>query len=401
MNKWFNEVRYGMFIHWGAYSQAARGEWIMNRELIPADEYRRLYVENFRAENYDPAVWAQQARDWGFGYAVLTTRHHDGYALWDSKVNPFNAAKLGPKRDLVAPYVAALRAAGLKVGLYYSPANWSHPDYPGPFFRDWPGENDWKDGASRQRFIAYYRAELEELLTGYGKIDYLWFDGCIPENIDGAETIEMLRKWQPEMLINNRLGNPFDIKCCEQAIKAAQPGQDWEACMTLNDNWGYNAHDENWKSPVDVIKLLCECAGQGGNLLLNVGPMADGTIPAGSVKILDAVGKWMQVNREAFSASERFPFPWTLNAGRGTVKGNKVYLPFFRDPGATFCWGELRNQIKSIDWLDNREPIAFRKEGNRLFMEGLTFNAPARIAVIETEGKPEANTAQTTFWIPG
>ncbi|MBP5233141.1 MAG: alpha-L-fucosidase, partial [Planctomycetes bacterium] len=127
---WFAAARYGLFIHWGAYSVAGRGEWIMNRELIPADEYRRLYAENFRAEKYDPAAWAALAKRWGMQYAVLTTRHHDGFALWDSQVNPFNAARLGPGRDLVRPYVEAFRAAGLKVVLYYSPANWSHPDYP-------------------------------------------------------------------------------------------------------------------------------------------------------------------------------------------------------------------------------------------------------------------------------
>lgn len=139
---WFNRARYGMFIHWGAYSVAGRGEWIMNRELIPAEEYRRLYAQRFTASHYDPADWAAKAKKWGMGYTVLTTRHHDGFALWDSEVNPYNAAKLGPKRDLVAPYVEAVRKAGLKVGLYYSPANWSCPDYPGGYFRDWPDEKD-------------------------------------------------------------------------------------------------------------------------------------------------------------------------------------------------------------------------------------------------------------------
>lgn len=192
--KWFQEARYGLFIHWGAYSQAARGEWVMNRERIPLEEYRNCYVKSFKAEHYDPADWMKKALRWGMKYAVLTTRHHDGFALWDSKLNPFNAVNLGPGRDLVAPYVKAVREAGLKVGLYYSPASWTHPDYPGAYFRDWPGEKDWKSEAHRRRFIEYYRAELKELMTGYGKIDYLWFDGCIPENIDGGETIAMLRE---------------------------------------------------------------------------------------------------------------------------------------------------------------------------------------------------------------
>jgi alpha-L-fucosidase len=162
---WFEEARYGMFIHWGPYSVAARGEWVMNRERVPAEEYTARYVEKWCAENYDPTEWAQLAKDAGMGYVVLTTRHHDGFALWDSKVTDFNAAKLGPQRDLLVPYVEAMRAAGLKVGFYYSPASWTHPDYPGPFFRDWPSEQDWPSEEARQRFIQYYRSELKELLT--------------------------------------------------------------------------------------------------------------------------------------------------------------------------------------------------------------------------------------------
>ena len=147
---WFNEARYGMFIHWGAYSVAARGEWVMNRERIPLDEYTHRYVDRFAAERYDPAAWAQLARAAGMGYVVLTARHHDGFALWDTQTRPFNAAKLGPKRDLVRPFVQAVRDAGLRVGLYYSVADWTHPDYPGPFERDWP--TGWRDQAARRRF---------------------------------------------------------------------------------------------------------------------------------------------------------------------------------------------------------------------------------------------------------
>jgi alpha-L-fucosidase len=133
-NDWFNEARYGLFIHWGAYSVAARGEWVRNRECIPQEEYTRLYTENFRAENYDPRAWARQAKEWGMRYVVLTTRHHDGFALWPTKTDPYHAGNIGPKRDLVGPFVEAVREAGLKVGLYFSPAAWHHPDYPRPFF---------------------------------------------------------------------------------------------------------------------------------------------------------------------------------------------------------------------------------------------------------------------------
>ncbi len=157
-HEWFNEARYGMFVHWGVYSVAARGEWVRNRERIPQEDYIHRYADNFRAENYDPAAWAALAKEAGMGYVVLTTRHHDGFALWPTATSDFHSGNYGPKRDLVGPFVEAVRAAGLKVGLYYSPADWNHPDYPGAFFRDWPGEADWASPEARERFIAYYRA---------------------------------------------------------------------------------------------------------------------------------------------------------------------------------------------------------------------------------------------------
>ena len=410
VEEWFSAARYGLFIHWGPYSVAGRGEWIMNRELIPLDEYRKLYAENFRAEKYAPADWAAKAKRWGMSYTVLTTRHHDGFALWDSKVNSFNAAALGPRRDLVSEYVDATRDAGLKVGLYYSPANWSHPDYPGAYFRDWPGgsdvrdkeqhrNNDWRDRHARRRFIDYYRAELEELLTGYGRIDYLWFDGCIPRDLDGDETIAMIREWQPEMLINNRLGDPFDVKVSEQRITPAPPGQLWEACLTLNRNWGYHAGDAFWKSPGDVLTLLLECARNGGNLLLNVGPRADGTIPEESVRILDTVGAWLEANRDAICCSERHPFSWNCTAWI-TARDNRVFINFLLDPGASFCWGELNNNVLRAYWLDTGETIAFRQCGSRLFLDGLAYRTPGRTAVVEVDGAPRAHTVQRGFWIP-
>ncbi|WP_337748388.1 alpha-L-fucosidase [Victivallis vadensis] len=397
---WFNRARYGMFIHWGAYSVAGRGEWIMNRELIPAEEYRRLYAERFTASHYDPADWAAKAKKWGMGYTVLTTRHHDGFALWDSEVNPYNAAKLGPKRDLVAPYVEAVRKAGLKVGLYYSPANWSCPDYPGGYFRDWPDEKDWAGEEARRRFIEYYRAELKELLTEYGKIDYLWFDGCIPGNIDGDETIAMIREWQPEIILNNRLGNPFDVKVCEQTVNPPAEDRDWEACMTLNDNWGWHAGDFHWKSAGQVIQLLLTCAEKGGNLLLNVGPKEDGTIPEESVRILDEAGEWLERHREAVTQSERHPFSWNCTARPVTVRGSRIFLHFLNDPCGEFCWAELKNEVRRARLFPEGGEVSFRQEGARLFL-GRPEGAEVPYTVeLEVEGKPEAVRSQTTFWIP-
>ncbi|MFA6289510.1 MAG: alpha-L-fucosidase [Opitutaceae bacterium] len=401
---WFNEARYGLFIHWGAYSVAARGEWTRNRERLSHEDYTRLYAENFRAENYDPASWAALAKEAGMGYVVLTARHHDGFALWPTKTDEFHAGRIGPKRDLIGPYVEAVRAAGLKVGLYYSPADWHHPDYPGPFFRDWPGEKDWRSPEARERFIAYYRSQLVELLSDYGRIDYLWYDGCIPDDLRRREVNEELLRLQPHLLINERNGPPSHVHISEQAIRPPKkPDALWEACLTLNESWGWHAGDAHWKNPGEVVKLLTETAKDGGNLLLNVGPKPDGTIPEESVRILREVGAWLRRNREAFTRSERSPFGWG-HWGRVTVRGSRIYLHIRKSTGPELRWCDLKSKVLSARWLADGEPIAFSQSPGVLVLRDLRASQldglPA-IVVLEVEGKPEAFTAQTTFWIPG
>ena len=198
---------------------------------------------NFLAEHYEPAEWAALAVESGMKYVVLTTRHHDGFCLWDTDTTDFNAAKLGPKRDLVRPFAEAMRAAGLKVGFYYSFADWHHPDYPDAYARDWP--DGWRDESSRRRFVAFVRAQLEELMTNYGTVDILWYDGCLPGPTDGAEVNAHIKSLQPDILINERNGPPYDFEVSEQVIRAAEPGKLWEANPTLNDNWGYHPGDRH------------------------------------------------------------------------------------------------------------------------------------------------------------
>ncbi len=400
---WFNETRFGLFIHWGAYSVAGRGEWVRNRERISQDEYSRLHAENFLAENYDPTGWAALAKEAGMGYVVLTARHHDGFALWPTKTDDFHAGRIGPKRDLVREFVEAVRAAGLKVGLYYSPADWHHPDYPQGFFRDWPCEKDWASPEARERFIAYYKAQLVELMSNYGKIDYLWFDGCIPDDLQRREVNEEMLRLQPHLLINERNGPPSHVHVSEQAIRAPKDDVLWEACMTLNDNWGWHAGDTQWKSAREVIKMLCETATGGGNLLLNVGPKSDGTIPEESVRILREAGEWVLRNREAITNSERSSFSWN-NWGRVTVRDNRVYLHIRNSTGSALCWAELKNRVISARWLDSGTPVLFEQKNEQLFLLGLPVPLPNKLAstiVLEVDGEPTAITTQTTFWIPG
>ncbi len=397
---WFHQARYGLFIHWGPYAAAGRGEWVLNRECIPFDEYEERYVNAFTADAYDPAEWAQLAVDAGMKYAILTTRHHDGFALWPTDTNDWHAGRLGPQRDLVGPYVEACRTAGLRVGLYYSVADWHHPDYPGAYYRDWPGRDDWADEAARKRYIAYYRAQIEELLTRYGTIDILWYDGAIPEPLDGRATNERVYQLQPDILLNERLGEPFDYRCSEQSLKVKEGP--WEACMTLNGNWGYHAGDRDYKTPRDVIRMLLTTAGSAGNLLLNVGPRADGTIPEESQQILRTAGAWLKRNDGWLAGSERSPFSWN-NCSQLTVKGNTVYVHLLHSPGSEYCLAEIAGSVRSARYLASGEPVAFEQRGPRLWLKDLPDPLPDPLATtiaLELDGPPRPITEQTTFWIP-
>jgi len=396
---WFHKARYGMFIHWGAYSVAGRGEWARNRERIPQEEYVGEYVNRFKAERYDPRAWARLARAAGMKYIVLTTRHHDGFCLWDSAVSDFNAARLGPKRDLLRPFVEAVRAEGLRVGFYYSVADWHHPDYPDPYARDWP--TGWTDEAQRQRFVDYYIAQLRELLTGYGQVDLLWYDGCIPQPLDGRRANELARKLQPDILINERNGEPFELRCSEQSLNAKEGP--WEACLTLNDNWGYHAGDTHWKTGQDVVRMLTTTARSGGNLLLNIGPRADGTVPEESVRALTDAGQWLARNGEFLPQSERVPFGWN-NCSTLTMRGQTVYVHFFASPGETFCLAEIANRVRAARFVDGGQSIRFEQCGPRLFLHGLPCPLPGPIATtvaIDLEGPPRALRPQETSWLPG
>lgn len=398
---WFNQARYGMFVHFGPYSVAARGEWVLNRERIPFEEYTRRYVHNFRAERFDAREWARLAQEAGMGYVVLTTRHHDGFCLWDSKTTDFNAARIGPKRDLVREFADAMRANGLKVGFYYSVADWSHPDYPGAYERDWP--TGWSDEAARKRFVAFYHAQLEELLTLYGQVDYLWYDGCIPQPLDGQAINTRAKEWQPNILINERNGAPCDVHVSEQAIRAAKPGQKWEACLTLNSNWGFHAGDNSWKTAREVVSMLCETASGEGNLLLNIGPRGDGTIPKPSQTILREAGAWLARNGEAIRGSSRSPLSWT-HSGRFTTKGNTIFFHLFNGTGSELCLAEIKNRVVSARLLDGGAPLEFEQNEGRLWLRGLPDPLTDPIATtiaLEVEGEPQPFKEQTTFWIPG
>ncbi len=376
---WFEEARFGLFIHWGLYSLLGRGEWVMNREQISAVEYERL-ADRFTAEGYEPAEWAALAKRAGMRYAVLTSRHHEGFSLWDSTVNPFNAARSAVGRDLVAEYVEAFRGAGLKVGLYHSLGDWHHPDWA----RGFKG-----DAAARERYMAYNRELVLELVTGYGPIDVLWYD--LPTNYTAQEwgSVELnaeVRALQPQIVINHRAGTTEDFATRERTLAGAPRGRMWESCMTLNENWGYTERDHQWKSPRDVVIMLADVAGGGGNLLLNVGPDGAGRIPDESVRILERVGRWMEVHGESIYASER-PERFSWNPwGASTARGTDLYLHLRTYFGERLVVGCLRNEVRRASLLTTGRDLDVEQGGNRTVITGLPDESPDELmSVVKLE----------------
>jgi len=396
--EWFRQAHFGMFIHMGAYSVAARGEWVMNRELIPYEEYKIKYAKKFTAENYDPEKWAEIAKNAGMKYIVFGTRHHDGFCLWDTKTKEFNSMNYGPNKDLVRLFVNATRKAGLKVGFYYSAADWTHPDYPS-FERDWP--TTWKSEEARKRFVEFYQSQVRELMTNYGKIDILWWDGTAPEEgLEGEAINKEIYQLQPGILINNRNGEPCDFGTPENVIKEGGKGKPWEVCLTMNDHWGYHATDHNYKSSKQIVQSLVKCISLGGNLLLNVGPKPDGTFPEESVMILGEVGNWLKKNHEfmdGHTGRSDFTDLWN-NSLIPTVNGNKLYLHFNYPPSdREFCYAEIKNDVNSVKFLETGKNIEFSKTGPRLFLLNLPRFDKDKITtvVIEVKGKLEVAQIRT------
>ncbi|MFO7900693.1 MAG: alpha-L-fucosidase [Planctomycetota bacterium] len=325
---WFRKARFGLFVHWGLYSQLGRHEWVMNKERIPVEEYEKL------ADTWEPKP--QPARDWaelavkaGMKYAVMTTKHHEGFCLWDTGLTDYNAVRRGPGRDLVREFVDACRDAGLRIGFYHSLMDWHHPD----------GVDCVRDGAARRRFLDYLQGCIRELCTNYGTIDVFWHDVSWPlPDADAWETEKMnamIRELQPDILINNRAKLPEDFGTPEETVQAEQAGRAWEACMTFNGAWGYMPGAIDWHSARSVVHMLRTATAGGGNLLLNIGPAPDGSIPHEAVERLTTVGRWVEQNGEAMygdmdRADVLLDRPQT---GKWTLRGRTAYYWCDRWPG--------------------------------------------------------------------
>ena len=374
--RWYTHARFGMFIHWGLYAIPALGEWVRSTERIPSGEYDR-YAAEFNPRDCDIRQWMAAARDAGMKYVVMTAKHHDGFCLFDSAYTDFKSTNTPAGRDFVREYTDAAREFGLKVGLYFSLIDWRHPDYPHYGDRNHPmRDNPEYSNENRDfdRYLEYLHAQVREICTNYGKLDILWFDfsydDMTGEKWRATELVNMVRSLQPGVIIDNRLevsGQGFgslaacdptpyhgDFVSPEQIIPprgifdAQGEPLIWESCVTMNNHWGYCATDKHFKPADMLIRKLVECVSKGGNLLLNVGPDAQGRIPAESLEILGKIGRWMRENSDSIygcgpSGLEKPEY------GRITRRGNKLYYHIFDNTiGPLPLFGVKEAEIYSI-----------------------------------------------------
>jgi len=378
--KWWHEARFGMFIHWGLYSSLGRHEWVMEQEGIPVAEYEQL-AKRFKPKPNAARDWARLAKQAGQKYMVMTTKHHEGFCNFDTKLTDYCAPKQGPGRDLVREYVEAVRAEGLRVGFYYSLMDWHHPD----------GAKCATDEAARRRFVDYIHGQIRELLTNYGKIDVLWYDVAWPLDAAGWESEKMnamVFDLQPDIIVNNRNRLEGDFATPEQYIRAEKRA--WESCMTMNGSWGYHKADDDWKTPKTIVRNLVTCAHDTGNYLLNIGPKPDGSIPEESVAILTAVGKWMERSGASIYQSEPCQPSRSEFAGFSR-KGNTLYMHVHFWPGSTVALGGLTSQVKSARLLASGKEVKFEQEKFRVRFVDLPEKAPddpVTTVAVECDGEP-------------
>ncbi|MEM6550766.1 MAG: alpha-L-fucosidase [Planctomycetota bacterium] len=335
---WFHQARFGMFIHYGLYAMLGRGEWVQYQERIPKIRYRKL-AEAFRPRRDCVDQWLDLAVEAGMKYAVLTTKHHDGFCLFDTETTAFSLPSVLGGRDLVAEFVEGCRKRGLRVGLYISNFDWNHPGYFEPA----------RYPESRKALVDELHRQTRELLSNYGPIDLLWFDGewiglgqTKPEALGlascgefwrGRELLETIYALQPNILVNNRLGIAADLDTPEQHVTASEPGRGWESCMTIGDAeaWGWASHAANRKTTAQLLQNLVLAASGEGNFLLNIGPRPDGSVDESDARPLREIGRWLRLHGEAVYGSRRhFPDYTRHWQGAYTRKGLTVYISLFR-----------------------------------------------------------------------
>lgn len=388
----FTAMRYGMFVHYGLFSMLGRGEWVMNREQIAPSEMERL-AQEFNPSKFDAEEICRLAVDGGMKYVVLTTMHHEGFRLYDTALTAFNA-KAVCGRDLVEEFVSAARRHGLRIGLYHSLNNWhDQPDAVAAL----------ESEADYRLFMEHTFTRIKELVTHFNPVDILWYDGWWPFDAEGwlAERMnEMVSAIQPHVIFNGRNCLPGDFGTPEQHLSVPDPWRPWEACMTLNDHWGFHISDEEWKSPRAVVKMLLTCANGKGNLLLNIGPRGDGSIPEPSVKIIRKVGEWLaNGGREAVTDNEIMklgPYfrkeeertDWD-GMGVFSAAGANLYFTMLYYPGRQLTFTGFEMNVKRVSSVPFGE-LCFWQDGGKIAVELPEAMAEAFCPVIrfECDGTP-------------
>ncbi|NLC69018.1 MAG: alpha-L-fucosidase [Clostridiaceae bacterium] len=375
--KWFTHDRFGLFIHWGLYALPARHEWIKKYEKMDNQTYEK-YFKHFEPDLYDPELWAKTASNAGMKYFVVTTKHHEGFCLWDSKLTDYKATNTPAGRDLLKPMVEAFRNQGMKVGFYHSLLDWHHPHYTVDN-RHPMSENEEYIAADKNRdisrYIEYLHGQVKELLTGYGKIDVIWFDFSVAPSerfpVKGKETwqseklIKMVRELQPGIIINDRLQIDQDVKTPEQVsprewVKVNGKPVVWEACHTFSGSWGYHRDEESWKSVDMLVKMLIDTVSKGGNMLLNVGPTARGEFDKRALERLEGIGEWMKRHGRSIygctQAPEEFKCPPDCRLTYNPEK-NRLYLHVFSWPFKHIHLDEMADRVEYAQLLNDASEI--------------------------------------------
>jgi alpha-L-fucosidase len=375
---WFTQARFGMFIHWGLYSLAARHEWVKNRERISDADYQK-YFERFDPDLYDPAAWARMARRAGMKYVVLTTKHHEGFCLWDSALTDYKATNTPAGRDLLRPFVEAFRAEGLKIGFYHSLIDWHHPQFPidglHPM-RDDVAFREAQKGRDIRKYAEYLHGQTRELLTQFGRIDIMWFDfsysgsdygwskGKGKDDWQSEKLMAMVRQLQPDIIVNDRLEIGGDLKTPEEyqphsrMTVAGQPVL-WEACQTMNGSWGYDRDNLNWRPSDMLLRMLIDAVGKGGNMLLNVGPTARGEFPPLAVERLEAIGEWMRLHGRSIYGCTASDLPPPPDC-RYTQNGSRLYLHLFAWPFRHVHLPGLAGKVRYAQLLHDASEVKMR-----------------------------------------
>lgn len=392
MNEWFKKAKLGIFIHYGIYAVKGVAEsWSFYNGKISYEDYM-AQAEGFSASKLDMKNWAELAEEAGAKYAVFTTKHHDGMALFDTKYSDLNILKQTPvKRDLVAEYVDAFREKGIKIGLYYSLIDWSHPDYPSVYQGGIVPEDKSqcnhfcspKDGVQDEKrwenFLEFDRNQLKELLTNYGNVDLLWFDGDWERSAEQwglPEFKDYLLSFNKDIIINSRLAGYGDYLTPEQGLPVKRPEGEWEFCTTINDSWGYQQDDNHYKSPGQVIRIFVDTITMGGNLLLDIGPREDGSVDERQINVLRELGSFIRENEEAIYDTQA-GLPFSYFAGGSTVSedGKTLYLFVYDIPREAICIKGLCNKIESVKILSTGKELTHDVQGGAAWFNipGLTW----------------------------